>query len=413
VYRDNKNILIIGLILFLTNASHFSQSWVQIQMIDSVEVYSITEHKGELFAVSSSDIFKSMASGSVWLKLQTKPNVNSYYYTIFSYKNTLYIGTFDRGIYRSTNSGDSWDEFNNGLSSDALGIVEFAGKGDSLYVATDASGIHVNNLENQVSWKTFNTGLYQVGSNAIYSTENYLLANLGLYLFKRNDKDVEWQNIFVDYNQSQRQFYDFIEHGEYIFAGTDNGVYRGSLDAMHWENKDILAFPTRDISVLAVYNNRLFAGLLFGGQHWIFSSDNYGESWEIHSHEFSYLYDMTVHYKKLWAARSDGLWYFDINIPTGIKEPNSIIINKFSLNQNYPNPFNPTTKIKFSIPSDNNVEIKVFNVLGKEVAALLNEYRQAGNYELEFDASNLASGTYIYRIICGDYTEKKKMILLK
>jgi hypothetical protein len=52
-------------------------------------------------------------------------------------------------------------------------------------------------------------------------------------------------------------------------------------------------------------------------------------------------------------------------------------------------------------------------VLGKEVAALLNEYRQAGNYELEFDASNLASGTYIYRIICGDYTEKKKMILLK
>lgn len=86
---------------------------------------------------------------------------------------------------------------------------------------------------------------------------------------------------------------------------------------------------------------------------------------------------------------------------------------EFSVKQNFPNPFNPTTKIEFSIPSDNNVEIKVFNVLGMEVITLLNEYRQAGTHSIEFNASNLSSGIYFYKIVYGKYSEIKKMILLR
>lgn len=85
----------------------------------------------------------------------------------------------------------------------------------------------------------------------------------------------------------------------------------------------------------------------------------------------------------------------------------------FSVKQNFPNPFNPSTQIEFSIPSDNNVEIKVFNILGMEVATLLNEHRQAGKYSIEFNASNLASGIYFYKIVSGKYSEIKKMILLR
>lgn len=86
---------------------------------------------------------------------------------------------------------------------------------------------------------------------------------------------------------------------------------------------------------------------------------------------------------------------------------------KFVLYQNYPNPFNPTTKIKYSIPNSAKVSIKVYDVLGKEVTTLMNEFKNSGTHEIEFDASKLSSGLYFYRIISGIYSETRKMILLR
>jgi len=81
--------------------------------------------------------------------------------------------------------------------------------------------------------------------------------------------------------------------------------------------------------------------------------------------------------------------------------------------QNYPNPFNPTTLIKYQLPEEVNVTIKLFNILGQEIRVLLNSQHEAGYYELSFDGSGLSSGTYIYRITAGDFTDSKKLILLK
>jgi len=101
-----------------------------------------------------------------------------------------------------------------------------------------------------------------------------------------------------------------------------------------------------------------------------------------------------------------------------IVRDNSESINTFSLKQNYPNPFNPSTTIKFSIPSIENrntlsVQLKVYDVLGKEVATLINEEKPAGEYEVIFDASGLSSGIYFYRLTAGTYTSAKKLILAK
>ncbi len=85
----------------------------------------------------------------------------------------------------------------------------------------------------------------------------------------------------------------------------------------------------------------------------------------------------------------------------------------FSLEQNYPNPFNPTTTIKYAIAKEANVTLKVYDVLGKEVATLVNEVKQPGNYEVEFDASKLTTGIYFYHFQAGNYSQVKKMILLK
>jgi len=103
---------------------------------------------------------------------------------------------------------------------------------------------------------------------------------------------------------------------------------------------------------------------------------------------------------------------------TDIKTDNSNIATKFSLSQNYPNPFNPSTTIKYSIPSNAkretaNTKLIVFDILGREVATLVNKEQKAGNYEVQFDASNLTSGIYFYRLQSGSFVESRKMILIK
>ena len=92
---------------------------------------------------------------------------------------------------------------------------------------------------------------------------------------------------------------------------------------------------------------------------------------------------------------------------------NNSIPTSFNLSQNYPNPFNPSTRINYSVPYNSLIKIKLFDILGNEVATLVNEEKPAGNYELLFIATKLSSGIYFYQLKAGDFVETKKMILMK
>jgi hypothetical protein len=98
--------------------------------------------------------------------------------------------------------------------------------------------------------------------------------------------------------------------------------------------------------------------------------------------------------------------------PVSIKQLSNTI-KDFSLSQNYPNPFNPSTKINFSVPSANYVDLRVYDILGREVKVLASKFVNAGEYEIEFDAKDLASGMYYYRLQSGDNVAVKKMTLVK
>ena len=91
-----------------------------------------------------------------------------------------------------------------------------------------------------------------------------------------------------------------------------------------------------------------------------------------------------------------------------------IITNvNFALHQNYPNPFNPITTISYELPKAGKVSIKIFDLLGREITTLVDEYKNAGSYEVEFKANYLPSGVYFYQLKAGDYIFTKKMVLLK
>lgn len=101
------------------------------------------------------------------------------------------------------------------------------------------------------------------------------------------------------------------------------------------------------------------------------------------------------------------------NSITGIEPISNIIPSVFKLHQNYPNPFNPSTNIRFDISVDANVKIIIYDLLGRQVQVLTDEYRFAGSYEVRFDASALSSGMYFYRLRAGSFTDIKKMVLIK
>ncbi|MDP2300942.1 MAG: T9SS type A sorting domain-containing protein [Ignavibacteria bacterium] len=111
---------------------------------------------------------------------------------------------------------------------------------------------------------------------------------------------------------------------------------------------------------------------------------------------------------RLKQIDNDGKYEYSKEIEVDLGMP-----TEFLLEQNYPNPFNPSTSIKYSVVGSQNVILKVFNVIGKEVAVLVNEKKEPGTYTVDFSAANLASGTYLYRLQAGEFVQTKKMVILK
>ena len=137
-----------------------------------------------------------------------------------------------------------------------------------------------------------------------------------------------------------------------------------------------------------------------GGHNWPGSSIDYG--WEGNETR-----DINAN-KEIWN------FFKQYDLVTEIDDSEKDgIITIFNLSQNYPNPFNPSTTIKYSIPKQSYVGLKIYDLLGEEIETLINEEKPAGNYQVEFKAANLPSGVYFYRIRAGSFNQVRKMLLIK
>jgi hypothetical protein len=241
-----------------------------------------------------------------------------------------------------------------------------------------------------------------------------------------------------------------------IWFGTNNArIYYSSDYGAHWMAQ-LTAPEQNSVCIMFGLGGTLYAG----GSTFALKTTNYGTNWTLDTVPGSgYITGITCLIAMFVLTRGDTIyeryqnnWYPHYHSPSGVykyvdnkglgnwvdhyavgsnggitfmcvgegvQKISSEIPNMFSLSQNYPNPFNPVTKIKFDVPLDSrlrgndNVTLKIYDVLGREITTLVNEKLSPGTYEIEWDASNYPSGVYFYKLITADYTETRKMVLVK
>lgn len=225
---------------------------------------------------------------------------------------------------------------------------------------------------------------------------------------------------------SKAQEIEFIPRGDTVISGTPGSELIIYLDVINVSQDPQTVFIVRTINDLpqdwtsAICFERCFAPTIdsvattpdFGS-----SPIGAGDSLEVSLHFFTSSIAGTGDVQLQAGTFNFPEERITVNLagttqPTAV-EPVQQILTNYSLEQNYPNPFNPGTVIKYSIPESGLVTLDVYNSLGERVVSLVNELQEAGRYEVNFDASKLSSGFYIYSLKSGNFVSVKKMLLMK
>lgn len=406
-----KNSPIIILVIISFSVQSFSQ-WTKVEQIASPDIYSVL-FDGEDIFVGGDSLFISRNLGLTWQSIV--PGFNPIEITaLYKTNNTIFLGTYGNGVFISSNNGDSWQSFNNGLSEYAKYSKKFVSSGDTVFYGTDGGGVYYFKIGSN-SWQAYNENLY---SNIAWTVNDIAVTNINLVLsagasgfyYLRPKGASQWTEARI---QTPKGTYTtpntFLSIGNIIFSGSRSGIYRSVDNGINWDSVGITALPLNVVS-FTKNGNRIFAGYSTSSDFFIWYSDDMGDNWSIFDHQFYYLRNIYVYDNKIWAATNDGLYFKQIEATT--VEP-ILNIQDFMISQNYPNPFNPVTKIKWHTNESGHHSLIVYDVLGQRVATLVNNFVAAGKYEIEFDASELASGIYFYTLQNEKFVDTKKMILLK
>lgn len=344
------------------------------------------------YGASASDIYKTTNFGDNWVS-QINPSNQILNSINFPNVNTGYACGGSGKVIKTTNGGINWLLVNNPLNTNYnLFNVIFADS-ETGYI----SG-HAYLADTSVFMKTTNGG-----NN--WTTQLFTVANWGRFT----------SMFFVNANTG---FIGSVNPVNYILKTTNAGV--------NWNN---IIIPTSNrINSLYFPSASTGYGACYGGQ--IVKTTNSGNNWFLQTTATgSILYSIFFLNNLTGYAAGDNNTVLKTTDgggpPIGITPISNEVPKDFRLEQNYPNPFNPATKIRFDIVKDSrfrlkdkasgndNVLLKVYDILGREVAELVNEQLNAGTYEVDWDAANYSSGVYYYKIQTSDFVETKSMILIK
>jgi len=452
-------------------------SWQQVNnglnTSQSRSVHQILVYNWNLYASTVNGIYKSTNGGNNWLKKSNGITIGpgaiyEFAESIFENNGTLFTGTWN-GIYRSTDDAENWiitnisDEgiraknftehngilfaaresindpsgyksFDNGISwvslptNLLLSTITFLSEPPKLWSGT-IHGIWLS-IDDGINWVNRSNGLAPDPYNSsIIRVNGYLVTSIkfgGSGMFKSSDEGLNWE----DFGQGL-PFLNTIEkllvYNDKIIAATGNGL---------WQRDESQVIPVELISFTASSsNNVVWLNWLTAteannqgfqierrktqderSEEWINIGFVNGNGTTSQPQEYSYSDDISdIAASKLYyrLKQIDFNGTFEYSDVVEVEIAPSI----FSLKQNYPNPFNPSTKISWQSPVSGWQTLKVYDVLGREVVTLVDEYRNAGSYEVEFNPAssikNPASGIYFYQLKAGGFVQTKKMLLLK
>ncbi len=415
-YQMKHIITLLTILLTQIPVSYLYSQWNQVFIDPPSNIYTLNIFDNLVYAGGDSALYFSADGGANW---QASNKIEGLKYGISSiqkWNHKLYAGTFGKGVFETTDNGLNWFARNTGLNnSGALEISSIAIRGDSLYAATIGEGVFVLNLINPSGWQNFRNGLpFGVAWN-VYSLYNFngtLICGAGgnANVYFNINGDDNWIEKSFDLPAAEpNAMISIASYGDTLIGVSYYGIYRSQNNGDSWEyfNPGIGLISFASITVV---NDVLFALISKLPRSYFISSVNTGTSWQF-EFEFNTMAFSTLYYNgKLYTGRSDGIYWLPYS-PSKIDD--DILVKDFMLHQNYPNPFNPGTKISWQSPVSSWQTLKVFDVHGKEVAALVDEYKPAGSYKVEFSGEGLSSGVYFYRLQTGSYTETKKMVILR
>lgn len=393
--------------------------WKRVEEIPATtNAPSIFVDNNTVYVGADSVVYISYDSGKNWVQsAKIYPDVD-FVSAIVKYNSIIYAGTYNYGVFESSDNGKSWKPLNNGL--DGLGaktISDFVVHENYLYAGTMGAGVFRLSLLNPNVWVSYNEGLSPSTSynvNSLVKQSNIIYAGAGAngYFYTNDGNTNLWNEIhFGNFDGEPLMLFDVLKAGNREFLATSYGLYRRTDEGKTY-SYIYLGFKSRANANFSTYGNNLYAYFSngFGRTTGFISTDN-GETWKMleDQHGFEVL-NIAVTGDKLFAGTLSGLWYQQLKTSDVEDE---VVLTKYSLKQNYPNPFNPVTKITYSIPANGFVSLNVYDVLGREVSQLVNGVMTAGNHEVEFNGSNLTSGVYFYHLRSGSFSEVKKLILAK
>jgi photosystem II stability/assembly factor-like uncharacterized protein len=400
---------------------------------------------------TNGSIIRTTNLGNYWFRLypySKLPLAAGYsYLKFFDSNNGILIKIYDNKFYRTTDGGNNWIQKTTPTGQSLGGSVYFLNINTGYVQAGSGIAKTTNcgdNWNQCFSNPNSIVDIYFINENTgmIYGfVSNYSFA------FKTTDGGLNWfqvQNI-----EGNGQCVYMLDSS--ICFVTSRQIYRSTNSGTNWYS---VSDTSSNINCITFYNNLGFAGCWPG----ILRTSNYGQNWNfinlsktvtnIHIFNSAIAIPETPYYNDgslLYTTNSGFNWavfkidssrmFTRMSFPSAntgyimddygymlktttagtiwVSNIDYKIPDKYILYQNYPNPFNPWTMIKYDIPKDGFVTIKIYDMLGREITELVGENEKAGFYSILFNGSNLSSGMYLYKIQAGSYSQTKKMVLIK
>jgi hypothetical protein len=378
--------------------------------------------------------------------------------------NVIMLGTTNTGtspgVYRSTDAGANWTLKNNGITETILpqciaidptnanicytaifigtanavnGLYKTTDGGDNWFVSNTGTGSFKNFLS--IAINPLNANVIYLGTSFDFVSSTgpqkiYKSVNAGALW---TDMSTGLPSLTTDINPVRALSISTADTAV-VLAGlfqnstTNGGAFLTTNGGSQWTKiqtglPNVVGALIRSALIRTGSSTEFYLGYDGATSTGVWRTTDKGVSWSnfsggallstyiVRALAFKLSPDSTV-YAGVAGTTGFGVYEYSF-IPVGVEPPGSNVPSSFALYQNYPNPFNPVTNIQYDIPKASNVSLKVYDMGGREISTLVNESKQPGTYNISFDASNLSSGAYFYKLTAGDFTKTMKMILVK